>query len=216
MKTVCIIQARMGSKRLPGKVLMPLGDRPVLQHVVDRCKRSSADEVVLAISSDSMGHPHMQEFAKRAGVSIYYGPENDVLSRYYQVARLFSADTVVRVTGDCPLIDWQTINAVAALRRDEHADYCANEPYIDGLGMECFTMDALRQAHEGDRTPYEREHVTPWMRANMPRQAALFDYERPVNLSIDTPEDLERVRQVMTDLGTDCRTPEIVEWIDRR
>ena len=138
--------------------------------------------------------------------------ENDVLSRYYAVAQACKADVIARVTGDCPLVDPDTITAVLRLRDAARADYCANEPYISGLGMEAFTMEALEEAHVKSE---EREHVTTYMRT-MPSQARWIDKARPVNLSIDTPEDLERVREIVKALGPDCRTRDIVEWIDRR
>jgi spore coat polysaccharide biosynthesis protein SpsF (cytidylyltransferase family) len=204
-----VIQARMGSHRFPGKVLADLCGRPVLQHVIERCKK--AGPTVLAIPSKDI------EIVEAVGglVAIYYHPgdENDVLSRYYHAAKAFKADVCVRVTGDCPLIDPDTIEAVLRLRGASRADYCANEPYISGLGLECFTMEALEQAYAQST---EREHVTTYMRT-LPSQARLIDVERPgVNLSIDTPEDLELVREIVRALGPDCRTKEIVQWIDMR
>lgn len=206
-----IVSARMGSHRFPGKVLADLEGKPVLQHVIERCKK--AGPTVLAIPSKDT------EIVEAVGglVTIYYHPgdENDVLSRYYEAAKAFKAEIVARVTGDCPLVDPATIEAVVRLRDASRADYCANEPYIDGLGMECFTFAALEEAFVKSE---EREHVTTYMRppTTLMSQARLIDEARPVKLSVDTPEDLERVRQVMTDLGTDCRTREIVRWIDDR
>lgn len=203
-----VIQARLGSHRFPGKVLAQLEGRPVIQHVIERCKK--AGPVVLAIPSKDT------EIAEAVGglVTIYYHPgdENDVLSRYYHAAKAFKADVVARVTGDCPLVDPDTIEAVVRLRDAARADYCANEPYIDGLGMEAFTFAALEEAYVKS---VEREHVTTYMRT-MPSQARWIDVERPWKLSVDTLEDLERVRAVMEALGPDCRTREIVKWIDRR
>ena len=205
-RVIIIVQARLGSHRFPRKVLADLCGKPVLQHVIDRC--TLAGQTVLAIPSTDI------EIADAVSALIYYhaGDENDVLSRYYEVAKAFRADVIARVTGDCPLICPDTINAVVRMREDQKADYCANEPYISGLGMECFTMEALEEAYVNST---EREHVTTYIRT-LPSQARLIDVERPVNLSIDTPGDLGRVRQIMTDLGTDCRTKEIVEWLDRR
>lgn len=204
-----IISARMGSHRFPGKVLADLCGRPVLQHVIDRCLETG-HPVGLAIPR----HDEDLDYRFHASVPIYRhgGDENDVLSRYYHAAKWWGAGVVARVTGDCPLIDPETINAVVNRREGQQADYCANEPYISGLGMEVFTMEALEEAYAQST---EREHVTTYIRT-LPKQARLHDVERPVNLSIDTPEDLERVRQIMADLGVDCRTKEIVEWIDRR
>lgn len=201
-----IVSARLGSRRFPWKVLADLCGRPVLQHVIDRCKL--AGPTVLAIpATDTL-------IADRVSAVIYYHPgdENDVLSRYYHTAKAFKAETIVRVTGDCCLIDPDTIAEVVRLRDASRADYCANEPYISGLGMEAFTFEALEQAHAQS---IEREHVTTYIRT-LPSQARMDDVYRPVNLSIDTPEDLELVREIVRDLGPDCRTKEIVEWLDRR
>jgi spore coat polysaccharide biosynthesis protein SpsF len=211
VKVLIVIQARMGSHRFPGKVLAELCGKPVLQHVIERCRQ--AGPTVLAIPSRDT------EIVAAVGglVTIYYHPgdENDVLSRYYAVAQACKANVIARVTGDCPLVDPGTITGVLRLRDASRADYCANEPYIDGLGMECFTFAALEEAFVKSE---EREHVTTYMRppTTLMSQARLIDEARPVKLSVDTPEDLERVRQVMTDLGTDCRTREIVRWIDDR
>jgi spore coat polysaccharide biosynthesis protein SpsF (cytidylyltransferase family) len=208
MNTVCIIQARTGSHRLPGKVLMDIRGKPMLQHVVERCLKSHVDSVVLAV-------PYPQtiaELAMRRFCATVEGPEEDVLTRYYLAAQRYKADVIVRVTADCPLIDLETIDEVVRLRESVRADYCANEPYIDGLGMEAFTFAALEEAYVKS---VEREHVTTYMRT-MPSQARWIDVERPWKLSVDTLEDLERVRAVMEALGPDCRTREIVKYMDGR
>jgi spore coat polysaccharide biosynthesis protein SpsF (cytidylyltransferase family) len=213
-RVLVIVQARMGSHRFLGKVLAGLCGQPVIQHVIERCKK--AGPTVLAIPSTDI------EIVEAVGglVAIYYHPgdENDVLSRYYHAAKAFKADVVTRVTGDCPMIDPGTIEAVVRLRDAARADYCANEPYIPGFGLECFTFEALEEAYVKST---EREHVTTYMRppTTLMSGARLVEedkYRPGVNLSIDTPKDLERVRQIMTDLGIDCRTKEIVQWIDMR
>jgi spore coat polysaccharide biosynthesis protein SpsF len=211
-KVVCIVSARMGSHRLPGKVLMDIGGKPMLQHVIERCLKSNVDAVRLAVP-----YPQTtEELGMRRFCGTCEGPEDDVLTRYYIAAQRYQADVVVRVTGDCPLIDWRTINAVVALRQENNADYCANEPYIPGFGMECFTFAALEEAYAQSK---EREHVTTYIRERA-RESGLYarwlmDYDRPWNLSVDTLEDLERVRRIVETLGPDVSSREIVEWMDK-
>jgi spore coat polysaccharide biosynthesis protein SpsF (cytidylyltransferase family) len=191
---------------------MDICGKPMLQHVIERCLKSNVDLVRLTVpypkTTDELG---MRRFC-----GTCEGPEDDVLARYYIAAQRYQADVIVRVTGDCPLISPDTINAVVALRQENHADYCANEPYIPGFGMEVFTFEALEEAHAQSK---EREHVTTYIRERARESGRyarwLLDYDRPWNLSVDTLEDLERVRRIVEALGPDASSREIVEWMDK-
>ena len=168
MKVVGIIQARMGSTRLPGKVLLPAAGKSLIRHMLDRVKRSSTiDELWLATSSDS-ANVQLANEAEKAEVEVFRGSEDDVLSRYVAVAERTAADWIVRLTGDCPLHDPVIIDAVVSYALD-HAtefDYLCNSlrpTYPDGLDVEVFTSKSLAQAATEATSTLQREHVTPFI-----------------------------------------------------
>jgi len=175
--TAVIVQARMTSTRLPGKVLMPLAGRSVLWHVLTRCKAiPGADLVCCAVPDTPESTPLLQE-ALAAGAVIAKGSEFDVLRRYRDAARQVGADIVMRVTSDCPVIDPSVCGQVLATRLSNQADYaCNNMPrtWPHGLDCEAFTATALEQADRDATQASDREHVTPWLRrADHLRRATL-------------------------------------------
>lgn len=157
----------MGSSRLPGKVLKPLGGETVLAEVLRRCRAvPSADIVCCAVPDRPQDDPVAEE-ARRRGAEVTRGSEQDVLDRYYQAARTIGADVVMRVTSDCPLIDPDVCEDVLALRARDGLDYaCNNMPpsFPHGLDCEAFPVSALERAWRTADRPEEREHVTPWLR----------------------------------------------------
>lgn len=174
MKTIIVIQARMGSTRLPGKVLMPLDIHPVLGWVVTATQRAGADEVVVATSDLEQDNP-IVEFCENVGVRCIRGSESDVLSRFVRVAEETGADILVRTTGDCPLLDPQVIREVIKLREMTGADYATNtDPptYPDGLDVEVFTRRALLEAHAEATRPSDRDCVTRFISRNRYRYKA--------------------------------------------
>ena len=209
-RTVCIVQARVGSTRLPAKVLEQLGAMTVLEHVLRRCRAiDGVDEVVCATVEGADGDA-VADLAEKIGVTVYRGSERDVLARYHGAAHEAGADIVLRVTSDCPLIDPEVCAAVLKLRADTNADYAANNmppTWPHGLDCEAFTIAALDEAAETATLPEDHEHVTPWIRRNRA-------YQR-VNLAgpggdltgqrwtLDYPEDLAFLRAVYDRLPTD-------------
>lgn len=193
MKTVCIVQARMGSKRLPGKVLLPLNGHTVIGEVLTRCKRiPGVDHVVCAIPTAPGNEPLFSEacrYGDTALVSEGKG-ENDVLARYAAVARTTDADIIVRITGDCPLICPELCGDVVTARMSASADYASNiEPrtFPQGYDCEVFTNDILQQAH---LLSEEREHVTPWIREHAKVIASVrARWKMDGRLTIDTEDD---------------------------
>lgn len=167
MTTAIIVQARLGSSRLPGKVLKPLARSTVLEEVLRRCRAiPGADLVVCAVPEGGKDDPVAAE-ARRCGAIVTRGSETDVLDRYLQASKAVGADVVMRVTSDCPLIDPEVCGAVLDLRTAEGADYaCNNLPpsFPHGLDCEAFTRDALELAWREVIAPEDREHVTPWLR----------------------------------------------------
>lgn len=166
-RTVALIQARMSSSRLPGKVLLPLQGLPMIVYMARRAARAGrVDQVVVVTSTDPSDTP-LAEALAAAGIAHFRGSLDDVLARYAAAAEAFAAEVVVRLTGDCPLIDPAVIDAVVALRAASGADYASNvDPptFPDGLDVECFTRRALERTHAEARRGSEREHVTSWMR----------------------------------------------------
>ena len=169
MRAVVIVQARMTSKRLPGKVLLPLGGISILEHVLTRCQGIvNADMVCCAVPEATESDPIIRE-AERLEVEIFKGSETDVLDRYYQAARAYEAEFILRVTSDCPMLDPKVCADVLALVREGSADFaCNNMPptWPHGLDCEAVTFEWLQRAAKKARLPLEREHVMPWIRCH--------------------------------------------------
>lgn len=169
MSAAVIVQARYGSSRLPGKVLLPLGGRPALAWVIARCARiPGIDRVVCAIPDDRASDA-VAAVAQDWGAMVFRGSEDDVLARYDGAARAVGAELVMRVTSDCPLVDPGVAGAVLALLKEAGADYaCNNMPPLwpHGLDCEAFRADHLALAARVADRAYDREHVTPWLRRN--------------------------------------------------
>ena len=202
MKTVAIVQARMGSTRFPNKVMQPICGIPMIGLLLERlAKAKRIDQIVLATSEDQRNEP-LATYVRELGYAVYQGSEDDVLGRYYQAAKEAKADTVVRITGDCPLIDPVLVDAVIAKFLDSGVDYASNvspPTYPDGLDAEAFRFSVLERAWKEARAPAEREHVSPFM-----QDAARFhlvNVSHHADLSserwtVDEPEDFEVVARV--------------------
>lgn len=167
MDILVIIQARVGSSRLPNKVLLPLGTKTVIEQVVNRVKKSKLiDELVVATSIEKNNLP-LIHLCSGAGIRIFAGEENDVLDRFYQAAKLIKPKHIVRITADCPLHDPEIIDKVIKEHCDARNDYTSNtDPptYPDGLDVEIFTYEALIKTWNEAELISQREHVTPYMR----------------------------------------------------
>ena len=167
MTTAVIVQARMASTRLPGKVLLPLGDTTVLDHVLTRCRAIPGADVVCCAIPETADCDALADQAVRLGAQVSRGSEDDVLERYYTAAVAMDADVILRVTSDCPALDPWVAGRVLALRIQENADYaCNNLPpsWPHGLDCEAVTFAWLERAHGEADKKFEREHVTPYIR----------------------------------------------------
>jgi len=204
MNVVAIIQARCGSSRLPGKVLMDIAGHPMFSRVVQRTRQARMlTEVVLATSTEQRDEP-LAALAARLGVPCFRGSEGDVLNRFVGAAQAFNADLVVRLCADCPLLDGAVIDRVVRVFQESKGiDYVSNNlerTYPLGLDAEVFTRDALVHAHLEARLPYEREHVTPYIY----KHPELFSLRNVIHtsdlsaysLTVDEAADLEMVRQI--------------------
>ncbi|MDT7947017.1 MAG: glycosyltransferase family protein [Thermoflexus sp.] len=213
MKTVAIVQARMGSTRLPGKVLQDLAGEPMLARVVNRtCRAKTLQEVVIATTTNTVDDV-IVKLCEARGWSWFRGSEEDVLDRYYRAAKKYQADFIVRITSDCPLIDPEVIDQVVQefLERQPEVDYASNtwprRTFPRGLDTEVMRMDVLERAWREDRNPAWREHVTPYIYRN-PDRFRIHNVVSPVDYSamrwtVDTQEDLAFVRQIYDYFGHD-------------
>lgn len=202
MKIVAIVQARMGSTRLPNKVMKPIGGVPMIELLLARLAKSTQiDQIVLATSTDERNTP-LVEHVQKLGYTCVRGSESDVLDRYLVAARQAQADVVVRITGDCPLIDPALVDQVIAQFKAKGVDYLSNTApatYPDGLDTEVFTLQALERAGRESRDPFDHEHVTPYLRKpGLYKTGAMQHSEDLSGLrwTVDEPADLEVVSQV--------------------
>jgi spore coat polysaccharide biosynthesis protein SpsF (cytidylyltransferase family) len=207
MKVLGIIQARMSSTRLPRKVLLDLAGKSVLEHVISRVARANRVSDIVVATTIKKEDLAIVKLCASLGYSVFCGSENDVLDRFYQVARLFEADQCVRITADCPMMDPGLIDQVLHLHQESGSDYTANileETFPDGEDIEVFTFEALENAWENASLTSEREHVTPYIRKH-PELFKLTNLRAPENLAekrwtIDNAEDYEFLTRVFKEL----------------
>ncbi len=224
-RTVAIVQARLGSQRLPAKVLMPVLGKPILWHLVDRLRHAKAvDEIVIATTVEARDEA-IATFSADHDIHCFRGDEQDVLDRYYQAATTYHAATVVRITADCPLIDPVVVDGVIDLRFRSGVDYASNvapPTFPDGLDVEVMTMRALEKAWREADIPYQREHVTSYITehpelfttSNLSNDRDLS----PWRLTVDEKEDMEVVSAVFEGLYSKERVfslDEIVSFIEK-
>lgn len=207
MKTIIIVQARMSSTRLPGKVLLPLDGAPMLTRLVERlCRVQQADGIVIATTTNPPDDA-IARLCDFLALPCHRGSEQDVLSRYAEAAAIHGAESVVRVTSDCPLLDPALIDCVIERFEEGGLDYVSNMhpptwPY--GMAVEVFGAESLAQADAEAATPEEREHVTPFFYWR-PQRFRLANVAQTPDLShhrwtVDTPEDYELVRLIFNTL----------------
>ncbi|HZU45616.1 MAG TPA: glycosyltransferase family protein [Terriglobales bacterium] len=205
MNIAAVVQARMGSSRLPGKVLKDLGGESVLARVVQRLRRSTLISEVVLATSVAPGDEAVAREAERLGVCCFRGSESDVLDRFYQAARAFHADVIVRITADCPLIDPEVADHTVRAFVKERPDYASNgleRTYPRGLDTEVMSAGALARAWRKAKEPYEREHVTPFFYEHL-EVFRIVSVTNDIDYSshrwtLDTAEDLEFIRAVYT------------------
>ena len=202
MKTVAIVQARLGSTRLPGKVLRQAAGVPLILQMLRRLAAARRLDQIVVATTDSRVDDRLAELLDREKIAVFRGSEQDVLDRYYQAAREHGATHVVRVTGDCPLIDPGLVDQVVESLHAGNDDYVSNNhppSYPDGLDTEAFTFAALERAWREARSPVEREHVTPFIKTHgefKRRNLAHTEDLSAGRWTVDEPEDLEVVRGV--------------------
>ena len=213
MKVVATIEARMTSSRLPGKVMLPALDRPLLAHLTSRLKAApSIDEIVLATTVNSTDDV-LEEFAKQDGIKVFRGSEEDVMSRVIGAAESAQANVVVEITGDCPIIDPDLVEqTIRMFNRNEKAVYCANSViscYPDGMDTQVMTLKALKKSFSMTNDPLDREHVSRHIVQNPQLFPHVYLIAPPslhwpgLGLTLDEPSDYELIRTLIENLGRD-------------
>ena len=227
--TAIIIQARMGSTRLPGKIMKDLAGHPVLWHVVERCRKSKKANQVIVATTANPEDDLVEQWCRGNKVPYYRGSSENVLERYYQTAKKYGADAVVRITSDCPLIDPQVIDWNIEAFQKEGCDYLSNfdpgsRTFPIGLETEVFPFSVLEKAYQNASEEYEKEHVTPYIWENKRGEFSIgnkviapFEYRRTYRIGLDYPEDflvLERIYKKFYAEGNIIHIPKVLEFLD--
>lgn len=205
-----IIQARMGSSRLPGKVLKEVNGKPLLKYQIERVRTSKLLDKIIVATSILPKDDAIAGFCERNNIDCFRGGVNDVLCRYYECAKKYQADIIVRLTADCPLSDPIVIDRVISLFQKEKADYAANtappetSTFPDGSDVEVFSMHALERAFIECKDPHDREHVTFhfWRYNNdfkVVQMSQDVDWSR-YRFTVDYPEDFDVVEYIFKEL----------------
>jgi spore coat polysaccharide biosynthesis protein SpsF (cytidylyltransferase family) len=206
MRVGALVQSRMSSQRLPGKMLMPLAGRPLLAHVLDRLEAAAqVDTLAVATSSDPSDDP-IAEFCARRGAYCHRGPLDDVALRFVEAARELGLDAFVRISGDSPLIDPALVDEAVERWRETGADVVTNiypeRSFPSGQSVEVVSVAAYEAAQAKMTEPYDREHVTPYLYSHADELTveSLHAGEdlSDVDLSLDTKDDLARIEELLT------------------
>ncbi len=206
-KITCIIQARTGSERLPNKVLEEIENLPMICHIINRIKKAkNIDQIILATSnveSDKI----LLNIAKKFEIIGFAGDEKDVLDRYYNAAILYHANPVIRITGDCPLVDPILLDKMIDFFQKSNYDYVSNtleRTFPDGLDIEIFSIGALKKTYDESKWSSEREHVTPYILKNQ-NKFKTYNYKNEKNLShlrwcVDKQNDLLMIKRIFQEM----------------
>jgi spore coat polysaccharide biosynthesis protein SpsF len=220
-KTLLITQARTGSTRFPGKILKVTHGKTLLQIHLERIKKCTSADLIVVATTTKKEDVIISEACMQWGFATYSGSEDDVLDRFYQAAKPFDPEWVIRVTSDCPLLDPVLIDEVVNYVQQQNADYGTNtliEHYPDGQDVEVMKFSALERAWREAVLKSEREHVTPYMINNA---AGLFkvvnypcenDFSR-IRMTVDEPKDFELIDRLIAELGTDKTWKEYTDFI---
>ncbi len=208
IKIVAIIQARMGSSRLPGKVLINIAGKSMLAHVFERISQSNLVNEIVVATTDDPADDRIAQFCDENRMLYFRGSQFDVLDRYYQTAKTHQCDIIVRITADCPMIDPQMIDEVILSFMEQNVDFAANRlpppwkrSFPIGLDIEVCTFDALEKAWKESNLTYEREHVMPYLYVQPERFKTLLLQHDPdygnKRWTVDTTQDLLLVEKII-------------------
>ena len=210
--TGAIIQARMGSTRLPGKVMMEIDGIAVLSHVIRRLKKSRLLDRIIVTTTTGMDDAVIWDTAIKEGVgfSMCYNKDHNVLMEYLHAADKYKLDTIVRITADCPLVDPALVDECIKAYQCRDIDYLYGLP--DGFDTEIFSYKWLKRAYEFAEDPSDKEHVTPYIR-KYARSIYIGTPQFKTKLSIDTEEDLERIRGLWAKLPKDFTIKDVQKLV---
>ncbi|ALE38963.1 glycosyltransferase family protein [Leptospira interrogans] len=207
MKVGILIQARMGSTRLPGKIALPFGDTTILGFMLERLKCSKFQENIVVLTTEESIDDKTEEIAKKNGVSVFRGSTNDLIQRYLKAAKQYNLDIIVRLTGDCPLIDSKVMDSMVNFflyneGRVEFLTNCFQRTFARGMDVEIFTLSLLEKLDSICRLSYEREHIVPYVEENT-EKFKFFEYpnerdDSKYRLTIDTVEDYETLKSCIS------------------
>jgi len=204
-----IIQARMNSYRLPGKVLKKVEGMTFLEHMIRRVKRANLLDKIIVATTDKSEDDAIAKISEKSHIEVFRGSENDVLDRYYQTACKFSAEHIVRLTGDCPLMDPEIVDRVIGfyLENPGKYDYVSNinpPTYPWGMDVEIFSFNALEKSQKDSQDPLDKEHVTSYIRqhGDVFRKENIFYVPNFsfLRLTLDYPEDLSVITRIFQEL----------------
>lgn len=221
MKIVAITQARIGSSRLPRKVLLPLGSSTVLATHLKRVSKSKFISKIVVATTFETESSLIIDIAKDNTCSVFQGSTNDVLDRYYQAAKEVSADIIIRLTSDCPLIDHNYIDNLIEVFKDNKFEYISNcfpATLPDGMDAEIFTFNILEKAWKKSTLKSDREHVTPFIRENFPETCHYLTYQpdySKIRLTLDTQEDYQVINSLVNNCGWDKPLESYIEYIKK-
>ncbi len=216
--TAVFLQVRLDSKRLPGKALLKIGKYSIIEHSMRALLRINADKNFLLTTSDSLGE--LKPLAEKWGFEIFSGPKNDVLKRFVLAAQKYNIQTVIRATGDNPLVSGEIGRKVLAEHLSSSADYSNWTDAPLGSGVEIVETSALLKADLNTDKVYDREHVTPWIYNNPDRfilniKKVPPEYLMEYKISVDTEEDLERIKDIFNKLynGQPIELDKVIEFL---
>lgn len=206
MKIVAITQARTGSTRFPNKIMNKIKDKSLLNIHVNRIKKSKMISLIIVATTNKKEDDIVEFEADKLNVNCFRGDENDVLDRFYNAAKTYNPDYIVRLTSDCPLIDSSLIDEIIEKTLKSNVDYCSNtlvESYPDGQDIEVFTFNSLIKAWRSSILISDREHVTPYMKKNfrvLNINSNNKEYNK-VRMTVDEPNDLVVIKRLVDKLG---------------
>ena len=223
-KITVIIEARTGSSRLRNKVVAEIEGKPMIFYVIDRVKQIKSVEQIILATTQEKNDKILIEIAKQNSIGIFAGDSMDVLNRDYQCALKVSADPIIRITGDCPLLDPNVVENMLQFFLKNNYDYVSNRitpTYPDGLDAEIYSFETLQKTAQEAKWSSERELVTTYITKN-PKKFKIFNYEQKTDLSnlrwaIDQKEDLKFVREIYSKMKpkTDFSMTEMLELISK-
>lgn len=225
MKVLLITQARIGSTRLPGKVLLPIGEETLLSIHLKRLRVCSTINQIVVATTFEEGVDRLIDICKESKVDYHQGSTEDVLDRFYHTAIQHQPDWVIRVTSDCPLLDSRVVDKVVRKAIESNVDYCANiitEDFPDGQDVEVFKFSVLERAWKEATLKSEREHVTPYIRNNSDLKGGkLFTAHdvkchsnfNSIRMTVDEKVDLIVIRRLIEELGITSTWEEYAEYI---